>query len=372
MNEIQQAVLGHVAATLFGASADHLPLNRDVLDEAARHGVVSMMPITDSPQYWKLLSRNVSLVVEHQKLHALMQKNGIPYVTMKGIASASYYPDADRRQMGDVDFIVKDADFERTCRVLDAEGYEGHKDMQEHHVRYNTGSGWWELHWRAPGFPENHPIERYVDEMIDQAVEHDGCMCARPLHHGLILLTHSASHWITSGVTLRHICDWAVFYAHYTEQEFRAMFEDVLTEMGLWRYTQLLTALCSRYLKAPERSWAADVDEKMLAAMIDDVFDMDDERVNESKLTTDDRSVTVDDTPMAVKFIRTLAHKACLRWPVCGRVKLLLPFGMVGHLIVYSVKVLQGKKPKVHLNKMVSGAKKRRGMFRQFELFKAR
>jgi len=372
MNEMQRSVLGHVAATLFGAPALEEPLTSEVLEEAAHQGVLGLMPIEGSIQYWQMLRRNVMVVAAHQKLHKLMTENGIPYVVLKGVASAAYYPDPDRRLMGDVDFIVKEPDFERTCSVLDAEGFEGHKDMQEHHIRYNTGSGWWELHWRAPGFPENHPIERFVDEMIDQAQACDGCMSTSPFHHGLILLTHSASHWITSGVTLRHICDWAVFYAHFEEAEFLSMFEVTLKELGLWRYAQLLTAVCMRYLGAPARCWAENADENLLAALIEDVFDVDEERVNEAKLMTDDSSVTVDDTAMHVKFIRTLAHKACLRWPICARIKLLLPFGMIGHLIVYSVKVLQGKKPQVHLSKMISGAKKRKGMFQQFELFQTK
>ena len=42
----------------------------------------------------------------HTAIHTLMTQNGIPYVMLKGAASAYYYPQTFLRSMGDVDFYV--------------------------------------------------------------------------------------------------------------------------------------------------------------------------------------------------------------------------------------------------------------------------
>lgn len=369
MNEVYGSLLAHLAQTLFGVPTE-AKVTDEVLREARRHTVLSLMPITESQVFWKIISQNTRRRAEHRKVHDLMTRLGIPYAILKGITSARYYPEPVRRQLGDVDLIVKPADFERAVELLEKDGHHGVRKMQEHHVRYDEGPAGWELHWRAPGFPENHEIERYVDEMVDNAREYEGCMCLSDFHHGLILLTHSAYHWINAGFNLRAVCDWAVFYSHFPEDEFIGMFEETLRRLGLWKYAQYLTALCIRYLKAPERAFVGEQDEAFLEALMEDILIPDSERINQAKLLMDEGSMTVDGTGMVRRFFIILSRKACLVWPACEKYRILLPFGMIAHLVKYAVKVVKGKKPKVHLGQMVTGAKKRKSLYQRFELFR--
>ena len=41
---------------------------------------------------------------EHGELHEWMTANDVPYVAIKGLASARYYPEPNLRLMDDVDF----------------------------------------------------------------------------------------------------------------------------------------------------------------------------------------------------------------------------------------------------------------------------
>ncbi|MBQ2953739.1 MAG: nucleotidyltransferase family protein [Clostridia bacterium] len=368
MTQAQQILLEQLAASLFGKATDTV-ITPEVIREARQQAVLTLLPPEENPLFWNVIRQNIKVTIAHQQLHRLMTKHGIPYVTLKGVNASHYYPEPTRRQMGDVDLIVRKEDLERACAAMEAEGFQGHKDMQEHHVRYDTGSSWWELHWRAPGFPENHPIERYVDEMIAQAVERDECMCLQPFHHGLILLTHGAYHWINVGFTLRNLCDWAVLCAHFEEQEFLELFESPLKELGLWKFAQLLMALSIRYLGAPRVSWAEGVDEAYLETLMEDVFLRDSDRVNQAKLITDEESFKVGEKGMVRQFLAVLTRKAYMLWPVCEKYKILLPFGMAAHMVRYVWKIAQGRKPKVNVGNMLAGARKRRELYRPFSLF---
>ena len=53
------------------------------------------------------------------QLLGLLEDNGIPCVILKGAAAAMAYPHPSLRSMGDVDFLVKRADFEKAAVLLD-------------------------------------------------------------------------------------------------------------------------------------------------------------------------------------------------------------------------------------------------------------
>ena len=73
---------------------------------------------------------------EHIRLHKIMTEAGIPYVILKGAASAAYYPDPIMRAMGDVDFLIDSEDVERTCKVLEEKGFKRNPKEHEKHIVY--------------------------------------------------------------------------------------------------------------------------------------------------------------------------------------------------------------------------------------------
>ena len=58
-----------------------------------------------------------------------MIANNMPYVAMKGLASAMYYPDPSLRSMGDVDFLVTKENVSHAGKLLESvklfDVYEG-------------------------------------------------------------------------------------------------------------------------------------------------------------------------------------------------------------------------------------------------------
>lgn len=374
MNETQKVLLEHLASALFGVPTES-EITEEVISEALLQTVATLLPIEKYREYWNLLGHNVSVTVAHQHLHKVMTKYEIPYAVLKGVASAAYYPDPDRRQMGDVDFIVRPDDLERARKALEAEGYHGWDENHEHHICFQTDHGHWELHWRAPGIPDGNPAEKYLDDIVEQAVEYDGCMIASHFHHGLVLLAHSAVHWINSGIGLRHLCDWAVFYPRFSDDEFRLMFEKALREAGLWKYACIITAVCIKYLGSPERQWAKGISDEYITQIMEDIQSSgdfgrkDDERINQAKLMTDQASMTVKNSGMAGQLFKALSVKTQVQWPFFAKYRFLLPFGVMGIAIRHALNVIQGKRPHIHVGEMISGAQKRKTLYQQFELF---
>ena len=374
MTNTQKVLLEHLASSLFGKPTKE-EITKEVISEALDQAVATLLPIDNYAFYWGLVRSNVKVTVAHQRLHELMSRHGIPYVILKGLASASHYTDPDRRQMGDVDFIVKPEDFERTYNALTSEGFHGSEDKHEHHVRFETDFGVWELHWKAPGIPEGNAAEKYLEQIVDQAVAYDGCMIPSDFHHGLVILAHSAHHWINTGIGLRHLCDWAVFYARFSDDEFCSMFEKALKEAGLWKYARIITAACITYLGAPPRQWVGDVSADYVSQVMEDIHESgnfgckDGERLNQAKLMTDGKDMTVNDTGMLKQIIKALAAKAQVQWPLFKKCPILLPFGVIGIAIRHVFKVLQNKRPQIHVKQMLTGAQERKAIYRDFSLF---
>ncbi len=188
------------------------------------------------------------------------------------------------------------------------------------------------------------------------------------------MLLHTATHMINSGIGLRHLCDWAVFVGKLEEKEFREIFEEKLRTAGLWRFAQLLTQLFIEYLGCPNREWAmGSVDHELLQSMIEDVFaagnfgKKDAERINEAKLFTTRDSGTVNKSRTVV--VRALSEKAYRTMPIFRKIKLLLLIGWLVVGVKHMSLILKGKRPKVHINKMIEGAELRRGIYQEFQLF---
>ena len=71
-----------------------------------------------------MLNQNIQVIEEHKNIHKLLSENNIPYVFLKGCASARYYPDPLLRGMGDVDFYVPPEQLDKARGVFEEDGFE--------------------------------------------------------------------------------------------------------------------------------------------------------------------------------------------------------------------------------------------------------
>ncbi len=332
--------------------------------------------------YYAHLGTTVRNAHQHGKLHTILTDNHIPYVIIKGMASASYYPRPFSRSAGDVDFLVPEEKLQEAKNLLIKEGYKTGESSHHAHLTFLKDDEILEMHWEPNGMPQGEKGElcrRYFSDIFETATlyeaENEKFLIPDDFHHGLVLLLHTAKHMINTGIGLKHLCDWAVFAGKPDERTFRAVFEEKLKAAGLWRFAQILTQLSTEYLGCPEKAWAAeDTDRELLESMAEDIFasgnfgKKDIERINEAKLITSGRSGGTVDKSASV-FFKALSEKAYIVFPPCKKAKILLPVGWLAACVRHLLLILRKKRPKLHFGKMVSGAKTRREIYLKLHLF---
>jgi len=409
MNEIHSLLLQVIGAALFGKKlptvADNqilplvneskaqavFPLLLSGLDNQLQEKFTPEQYAEQNEEFFRYAIAGTQNFAEHSELHELMTVNETPYVAMKGFASAMYYPEPSLRSTGDVDFIVRPDDLEKAGNLLESVGFaiDHGEDEKSKHIAYiRPPMSIWELHRSVNGVPSGEvgeKIQQEMDRAIDTAelVSIDEVTCRVPdkLHHGLIMLLHTASHLTSEGVGLRHLCDWVVFASSLSDMEFRETFEKKLKSFGLWRFAQVLTLLGIRYLGAPKRVWALEaieshkVDDDTLEGLMNDILSggnfgtKDRNRYREIKYISDRGEHTVTSGGIFRQGLRTMNQKVYADYRTIKKHKALLPIGYVAEGGKYLGLLITGKRKSSGTKKMLKEAAERKKIYSSLKLF---
>lgn len=396
LNNTQTKLLDLCAQTLFGKKDRELytvSLEK-VLEEAKKQTVfpiaytaLKAQDLSNSDYgilFSSIIAKNIRIQQGHFEIHRLFETNNIKYVTLKGVASASYYSEPLIRTMGDIDILVSPSDIEKADSLLESIGYNNLSgtEQNEIHIRYKRKDGLiCELHRGVNGVPQNEArceINKYLDGIFDCAVKYqtqNGC-CIIPdsLHHGIILLLHTASHLTGEGIGLRHLCDWAVFVNKFSNDEFLKTFEKPLKSMGLWRFACALTLCCAEYLGCDSKEWAGTADSKLSSGLICDIItggnfgQKDAGRYNQIKYISNRDNGTVDTKGAMGQLLSSINTKANKKCKFVQKHKLLLPLGWAAVVFSYFALVLRGKR-KLDGLKTIENADGRKSIYSKFKLF---
>ena len=227
---------------------------------------------------FSIMQQTLQNNLSNAKLTQLLDENGIEHTTIKGYASSHYYKNPTIRQMGDIDFLVRECDVEKVTEILLANGYERFDDDHDLHIGFKKNKIIYELHTNVTSVPEGK--EFVLDSLkgaIEDAVEVDSS-CGKiritcPLHHGIVMLMHMQRHMIiSSGIGIRHLADWAVFVDYYSNEDWKNTFEVPLKKIGLWKFAKVISKSASIYLKLPQKEWFADADETLAKNLSKEIF----------------------------------------------------------------------------------------------------
>ena len=331
---------------------------------------------------YQVMMSNMQVDSDHAKLHQILSSAKIPYVILKGDASAAYYPDPMLRAMGDVDFLIDKQNIGKVDLLLRKNGFEPQPSNHECERAYHKGMSVWELHWDVNGVPGGEvgkKIHEYLSDMIEKAepssLTNGEYLSPTPFHHGLVMLLHVARHLVTGGIGLRHLCDWAVFVEKLGDR-FPEMVEDKLKNIGLWRFAQLMTQLSVVYLKCPKQSWMGDLEHELLDALKDDLFaagnfgHKDLNRADEAKFITSRRKGGVNDDSALKQSILSANEIVRKHWKFADKVPIVYPVGWAFFGGRYAVRSLAGKRKKISVNELAKSAKTRKEIYQQMKLYK--
>ena len=328
------------------------------------------------------LASNIRVNAAHASLHRLLTEHDIPYVILKGCASARYYPEPELRTMGDVDFLVDTKDLERCSEILQKSGMSRIDDgTHRFHREYSWQNIVFELHWDLPGIPDTDSdkfesqIGRFISDRV--CIESSyGAFCVPDDYcHGLLLLLHTASHITSEGVGLRHLCDWLVFANRFKEEDFCSQFEEPLKEIGLWEFAKILTALGVRFFGMPEKKWVEGTDRQLLDDLMADVLgsgnfgSKDRGRLGYSGVMREIYLRRIKDHGMLWSFASQMDRKAKELHPKLSRHLSLRPLAWSAVITLHAWRILTGKRAPLKLGKELKSTKKRRELYWQLRLF---
>ena len=317
----------------------------------------------------------------HGQIHSLMQSLGIPYCILKGAASAMYYPEPLLREMGDVDFLVRKQDLEQVGQLLESMGFVRMEAKEyHHHIDYQKENVLLEVHFDSPGIPkgEAEPIVRkYLEPLLEQSRMAENLpfpvRVPSEFHHGLVMLLHLQTHLMSEGIGIRHLCDWALFLKSIGEERFLQLFQTPLQEMGLWKFTQILSLAAAFAFDLPKETWMGEEEELALELLLDMMAGgtngrKDEQRRYESMFISDSRKLTEEKSRVRQIF-ETASQIAYGYWPVMRTWKILLPFGWLMLYIRRGYRVLTGKRTKVDYLEAYKNSSGRKELYRQLHIF---
>ena len=402
MDEISKSLLRIVGYQLFGGERPKVDVDAPaILEEAKAQTVFSTVfsffqdkPVGDTTEleaaqeeFFRNLIINTNNLQECNELNEIMKSQDIPYVAIKGLSSAYYYPEPALRDMGDVDFLVYEKDFEKAKNaVLNAEFEIDHGDEPDSiHIAFKREPmSVWEQHRSINGIPDGkigELIQKDIDTIIGtaQLILLDGAECMIPdkYHHGLIILLHMISHMTSEGIGLRHLCDWAVFAEKLENDEFIKLFKVKLRRFGLWKYAQIMTAVSEKYLGIKHKHWAenAQIDDDFLQGVIEDILNggnfgkKDMNRYRETKYISNRGERTVDNKNIVSQVFGTLTQKTYSDYKYIKMHKFLLPIGWIAEGGKYIGMLVTGKRKSKGTSAMLKEAAKRKDIYSKMKLF---
>lgn len=382
LTKIQNQILSLLSASVFGRECEEISdVDADELFLEAKAQSVFPLIYNKLPEsikksepykstYNKYLLKNISVNYEHFLTDRYMTEIGLPYTVFKGVAAASYYPEPILRTLGDVDFIIPSDDIEKATEFLKSVGYQFKSDNGVKHASFQHNGVEIEMHRMIHGVPDKGlgpVVRKHLKDLINTAVdyktENGTVKIPDTFHHGLILLIHSSAHMTSEGVGLRHICDWAAFLESMSSDDFAQTFEIKLKECGLWKFAQIISALCVKYLNATPKEWIGVIDDEILDALINDIFTggnfgrKDTNRYRHIKYLYDHEDHTVEKSSTVGRLWKSVKVKAERQHKSKARV-----------IADYLLMLLKGKRKPDGIS-TINDAKTRRDLYSEFHLY---
>ncbi|MCD7957299.1 MAG: nucleotidyltransferase family protein [Lachnospiraceae bacterium] len=320
---------------------------------------------------------NEHLLYEQRQVIRLLNDSNIPCVILKGSSSAACYPDPALRIMGDIDILVKPEQQMESVRILQANGYGNVLDEAHHcHMTIHKGGITVEVHKEPNGLFLNekseitHKIRKYFDDALERQQTVDGLPMLADDQQALVLILHKLEHFLTSGLGLRQLCDWAVFVEKKMTDTLWAKLKPLLLDFGLLTFTGVMTRACIDYLNMPgeKAPWALEYNEDTAAKVIEQIliegnFGGMADKYGE-RLFNDANS-----SNRVTSFFRVLRSACRQHWPPCEKHPVLIPVALFVLLGRYLQQRRRGERPKLNLKKKYQQAGYDQKLYKALEPF---
>lgn len=185
-----------------------------------------------------------------------MEENEIDFVLLKGQGQASFYPNPLRRQSGDIDlFFPTTDDYRRVQEWIAEQGVKESASVKHISIDWNGAHVEFhddleEMHYP----PSNRRMQAHYANCIRSAgyerLNIQGVWVnALPAEANLVyMMLHILNHFISGGIGLRQLCDWALYATAHEGGIDRRLLTELLKKTGLRRFANAFAQLQVDYL----------------------------------------------------------------------------------------------------------------------------
>ena len=302
------------------------------------------------------------------RLLALLADHQIDCVILKGAAAAMAYPNPSLRAMGDVDFLVKRCDRNRTARLLEENGHtlEHEKDESLHHYGYTKDGLSFELHWRIAIVRDSDEklISRLEEGITNREIRETGGFSFPVLPvelNGLVLISHINQH-LRSGLGLRQIIDWMMYVNALPNEPVDVWSEKLrpmLRDVGMEKLALCVTVMCQRCLGLQKNLAGCEtVDSKLCDELLEYVM----EKGNFGRKSGETGRIASFSLNMSnpVRFFKRLQAGGMSRWKAARKHAVLRPFAWIYQIGYINKRLLKnGISPKKVAEQHTQGLRQR-------------
>ncbi len=187
------------------------------------------------------------------ELAGIYAENGIRTVVLKGIAAGLNYPNSYSRPCGDLDCFLMDA-YEQGNVIAERAGAKVERDFYKHsHISYKGLTI--ENHQFCTairGSKKTKSLERLLQSLLYQEgstmIGDTKLECPSPMFNALFLTHHAQRHLLSEGITLRHLCDWAMLIYKQSGKIDWVKFKSYCDEFGMNYFAESMTRLSEKLL----------------------------------------------------------------------------------------------------------------------------
>ena len=329
--------------------------------------------------FFKFVAKSQQLLYEQANVISLLEKNGTRFALLKGSSCAANYPDPSLRAMGDVDILVAPDEQRAVVELLQADGYSEVVEEDHHcHLTVRKGRVSVEVHREPNGLFINEDdalrerIDAFFADALDRVQMENGYPALSDRHQAVVLILHKLEHFLSGGLGLRQLCDWAMFVQKRMTAELWGELEPLLNSFGLLTFTLMVTRACIDHLGLPaeDAPWAATADKELSDKVMEHIirsgnFGVKDKAYGE-KFFVDSHSKS-----RISSLFKTVGASCRTHWPVCARHPILMP---VAPFVVYAryLKLRrEGKRDKFRPVQLYQRAGSRQQLYRDLKPFVA-
>ena len=293
------------------------------------------------------------LMYYQQELVNLLSSSGVDFAIMKGMVNAVLYPVPELRKSGDIDFLVREDEYENVYRLLLDNGYSKTEELDkaEYHVVLTKDDVVFELHKRPGGIKmdggqESQALIDFFSHGLDNVeyvkVDKYSFPVLPTLQNGMTLLIHFAGH-MREGVGIRHLLDWMVYAEHYlSDQYWEEHFCAEAEKVHLKELAKVMTKVCQRCFGLNnDLTWCKDADSSLCRQLLEYLINEGDFG---KKGAFENRGVKLLSESKGIKgFLGRLNYSSKYSMSAARENLLLRPFAWVYQIIRYlHISIIRG------------------------------